>query len=363
MSEPFQLEPPVDSPSSDRWIEYLRHVLFVRHPGSASPIGRDIELHHALINIHRTVQDGAVRMAYDDALAAVLENSVASGSLSEVFTILQVVAYAKPTAAKQTVRRAVLHEVFVGKRVGTYDLHGFALAVAGKYMIDDRLRDYIDRSVRNSSDLGYLLTCFRIRSIYDPEIATRMLLNLVGLAVNLADLRMITRELRGFTALEGCRPLLRWYLAADAAARDQESNLATFTTLLLSDVVGAAGVVADSRDRYRTLLAAAMLCEIRPLAPDEYVTVGSVPDIDDDEMRNVLKHVWDQQMRRGWRVYVLAPDEYENAEPRDRDAILIMSTTGRASLSLRHAGTAARALLHLQTTARPARRMMMESSL
>lgn len=316
-------EPPLTSGSHDDWFEFLRRALEVKFLQPRYG-GRDSDLHHALINVHRSLT-APVRHAFDDAIATMFDNYAASpAAVSELFVLLQVVAYAKPPKAKQMLLRCVTAEILSGRAFGAYDLHALALAAASKYTVDDVLVDYVDRSVQKSSDLGYVLTCFRTRAAVDPDRALQMLPRLVSLAPTTAHVQMIARELRGFVATYGFRPLSEWYLGRSRVGTVDAEAWRDFEVLLLERVAGDMLTRPPDCDAYRNALSALLLSMRRPLAPLEYAAVSELDAITSPQAADTVRILWRNQLKNGWRIFVFGPDEYDKADDRPDDAILLV---------------------------------------
>jgi hypothetical protein len=310
------------------------------------------ELHHALINVHRSIRNLAVRNVYDDAIAQVFDTFAFSNVADVTFYLLQLIGYAKPLNAKQLVRRVLFSEHLSGMRLNTYDLHTLALSVASKYLVDDELLSYIDRSARRSSDLRYLLVCFRARSVNPSERPTEMIQHFIAIAAGDTEVKEIVRELRGFTAVAGYEALLRWYINSIELMVDEGSpNLPTFEQYLLHDLTGTAIESPKLGDPYRAGLAAAVLARQRPIEPHEYAALAQMRDWDEEDVRRVLEFLWTQQRRYGWKVYVSSPDEFDRVAPTSRDTISIFNDRGEASINIRLWPAAAATLQQLDALA------------
>jgi len=342
-------DPPLTSPSTEQWIDFLRRSFETRI--LKPPFGtHDSELHQALINVHRSITIPNARHAYDDALAAMFDSIAASPHLTwELFTLLQLVAYAKPVNAKQVVRRIVVTELLLSRTYAGYDLHALALAAASKYAVDDFLLDYIDRSARRTADIRYLLTCFRIRASANSTTALLMLLHLVGAAQDSGEVQMIVRELRGHTGVYGHRSLLEWYLDHRDIGASDATHWTLFEELLFRDVAGNTITSDRTSDPNRVALAAALLSGRQPLSPVDYAAITAIEECGEARATRTLEFLWRQQIANGWRVYVLGPDEYEKADRRPDDAILVYLADGnRVYISQKTYPTIANTLLRLE---------------
>jgi len=331
---PAKAQPPIDNSSSDKWTEWLRHALALGTV-PAPWGGATLELHHGLINVHRSLSDLSIRNAYDDAISMVFDSLAFSGRADIVFALLQLIGYAKPIRAQQLVRRVLFSEQLRGLRLGAYQLHTLALSVASKYTVDDELLGYIDRSVRRSSDLSYLLVCFRARSMVAAERATQMLPHLIAIAASTAEIQEIVRELRGFVSSAGYAHLFAWYLANISLMTEAASpNLSLFEDSLLHGLTGVSIEPTPAGDPYRAGLAAAVLSTRRPLEPEEYAALAQMRDWSDYDVARIIDYVWNEQRKAGWKMYVSSPDEFDRIGPVSRNTISIFNERGEAHVSV-----------------------------
>lgn len=326
--------PPLDDISCERWTEWLRYTLARKViPPPWATAGT--ELHHGLINVHRSLRDLGIRNAFDDAIAEVFDSFAFSSRDDVIFSLLQLIAYAKPIRAKQVLYRVLFSEHLHRLRIDSYQLHTLALSVASKYTVGDELLGYIDRSVRRSSDLRYLLVCFRARSSVPAARSTDMLQHLIVIARSDAELHELVRELRGFAGFYGYEPLFRWYLENIARmTEDDSANLQIFERIALRDLTGSLIDSPHLNDPYQAGLAAAILSRQRRIDPQEYAAIAQMSGWNHGDVESILEFVWSEQRARGWKAYVSSPEEFERIGPSSAASISIYNEEGEAIISV-----------------------------
>lgn len=347
------LAPPIQSSEPRAWVEFLQRAL--NHEALTWPYATpDGLLHIALINVHRAMQGGAQRDAYDEAATDLLWSKIGNSAESmAVFVLLQLLAYAKPPAAKQILRRIVTAELIRGFSFDSHDLHTLALAAVGQYPIENDLLDYIRRSLATISDLRYLLTCFRIRARHDPNTAVDMLLSLLATASNSGETALVMRELKGFAGANGFRPLVAWYTRNEPLPSETQAIVHGAEPLLLTYVTGLSLHLDATADPFRPLLTAMVLARTRELSPHDWAEILSQASAAaDDEIGPIIEFIWRRQLSIDRVPEVLGTEDYKHAEPRPDGSITILNASEKVYVLRSRALIATTLLVQLATSRR-----------
>jgi hypothetical protein len=280
----------------EEWRKFIEFALY-ENPSVLDLGPREETLDAGFIHIVNILgSDTAARNRFGEALTQVFESSPISQDNAEaIYTLLQLISYITPSAAKSIVRRKVFEESFRGLQFAAMDLHTLALAVAGEWEVDQDLASYITRFNEEPQEFRCRLLSLRLLSRKDPSDAYAFLPKIITELEPGVRATQLFRELRGIMLQRTFAGLLSWY-------RDNQvylwniPNYPIFYQILTEKLVPRQAINKATDDKYGRLFA--YYVHGASLSPDEMndlhkMRQGTSAEFD-REVRKVLQHVHKQ---------------------------------------------------------------------
>src|ERR1700733_12668654 len=178
-------------------------------------VQRDEEIYETIVRIFKSVPL-TQRSAFSGALAEAIECSPILPSYAErFFNLLQIAQVTKPKS-KHAIRKLLVDGVgkFEFEQAGrARRLQGTLLSAAGKYEVDEWLRDYIWRSMEEYRDFEYGLLCMRVLSWRPGDDSWfKFHSRLIPRFEDETDVSQYAMELFPIARRTGFRLLVDWYL-------------------------------------------------------------------------------------------------------------------------------------------------------
>lgn len=191
-----------ESFGAETWAEWLEGVL-AGAPISPSAPQSNREISQDLLALYRTLSVPSA-LAFATAVGDLLRATTLSQNFApRLFTLLQLVATVKPRGLDHYLNWILRGEVCRQQKLeyGNGEIHSDVLSALSRYGPDEKLVDYIERSVSEGASFAYTLNGFRIAGLLTAAAAGRIApyvtelilqedteIRLRGLAVQLLDL-------------------------------------------------------------------------------------------------------------------------------------------------------------------------------
>ena len=287
------------------WAEWLDRFLNGERADPPLYLGHR-EPHVALVGLcDRLSLDAAGRFGRGVALAF-QATPVEPRYGPRLHSLLHVLAYARPLAAKGVLRQRLYEGALAGLAHGGQELDALAVLANGKYEADGRLCDYVERRAPSAS-FGFRIAAVRALSFRGDDRAARFLWHFIRDLEDGVHARVLSGILPGVVDRTGFAPFQRWYHAESPRLWAEFPGGAR----PLAEVLAAVCDPHEHRDAHARLLRAEIASRygLLPWEALEQV-IDTRRQVDESVVVGVLSRIYSESRVFGipWDVPPLRPE-------------------------------------------------------
>lgn len=198
--------------TSEAWARWI--IRFVEGQGVEPPwpVSEDRYAQQVLALYRHLQKHPAAREAMLDGLSLALQTTPKQAVTSETwYHLLHAAGLLTPLKSRSYLRTLLKTGALTDLHFGPVWLHGLLLAVTSKFGVDEELIRYIQYSVREATDMAWLLTCFRILSSHNLDDNWSTAARILERKNDSAETDLFADELRTVSDEQGWPSLYKWY--------------------------------------------------------------------------------------------------------------------------------------------------------